>query len=242
MIKTIIVDDEENARKSLISLLNKYSEIEITDIATNGDDAISKIIEHSPDIVFLDIKMPSKNGFEVLDFLKNIGVNSFSVIILTAYEEFAIKAIKYNAFDYLLKPVDPEELHTTILKVKSKIINQKNYFTYKGINYDPYQKIKAITLSGYEYLDINDIVYVEGDGNYTVVIMSDGEEHTICKTLKDISLEINRPNFIRVHKSFLINKRFLIYYNKIEKCCILKSNNEEYTIPVSTRLFKSLNN
>ena len=175
MIKAIVVDDEENSRKAIISLLSKYSEIEISAIATNGEEAITKIIEAPPDIVFLDIKMPIKNGFEVLDFLKSIGINNFSVVFLTAYNDYALKAIKYNAFDYILKPVDSEELHTTILKIKSKINKQENYFSLKGFNIDPYQKIKAVTMSGFEYLNIENIVYIEGDGNYTNIIMDNGE-------------------------------------------------------------------
>ena len=121
-MKAIIVDDERLARKELTSLLEHHPEIEIIDEAANADEAIEKIDKQTPDVIFLDIQMPGKTGFELLEGLERVP----QVIFTTAYDEFALKAFDFNALDYLLKPIQPDRLSESINKIKSKISSKKN--------------------------------------------------------------------------------------------------------------------
>lgn len=238
MLKVVLVDDEARARKSLANILHKAGDIRIAAEAADGKEALSVIAAHQPDIVFLDVKMPGMNGFELLDTIDKVMQRSFSVIFLTAYDEFAIKAIKYAAFDYLLKPVDEEELMKTISRYFS---NNHPAQDAAALKYAVEQntKIRIRSAQGYEYIDSSDVVYIEGDGNYSRFVLTDDDIRTVSRTLKDIGNELPE-GFIRVHKKYFINKRYLLSFLRSSHECILVKDGIEHKIPVSVRMMKNI--
>jgi len=241
MIKTVIVDDESRARKNLILLLEKIPEVNILAEASNADDAIDAIVNHKPDLIFLDVKMPQQSGFDLLDKLLKLGITGFDVIFLTAFDDYAIKAIKHAAFDYLLKPIDENELKETIIKFKVKKnseLSVKSEMLHSIL--DPKQKLQVKTASGYEFVNIDEIVFIKGDSNYSIIITKNNIKHTICHTLKDITEELPAKDFIRVHKTYIINKNYMCSYNRNTRLCNLKAESEQFEVPVSTRLVNNL--
>ena len=236
MLKVLIVDDEAKARKSLAMLLEKIGSVQIVASVENAQDAIHSIAIHHPDIVFLDVKMPGMSGFEMLDAIDRIVLREFDVVFLTAYDEFAIRAIKYSAFDYLLKPVDESELRETIGRYLANIHPLQDYDALKGA-LSQNTKIKIRTQQGFEYINAMDIVYIEGDGNYSKFVLNQDDERTVSKTLKDISVELPKE-FLRVHKKYFINRNYLISINRQDHECLLGKGEVKFRIPVSVRMMK----
>lgn len=241
MIRTVILDDEEHAIRNLCSLLQDFEDVDIVSKSTDTGYTINYMLKNECDLLFVDIKMPEQTGFDVLDKLNKLGVNSFDIVFLTAYDEFAIKAIKYAAFDYLLKPIDKIELQETINKYLAKKDAPKPYNYLQLLNLlQTEKKIKISTSIGYEYINLNDIAYAEGDRNYTVLVLTNKEKKLVSKTLKDIEEELSQFSFIRTHKSFLINKKYLTTFNRKESNCTLLCNTNKFVVPVSTRMAKNL--
>jgi two-component system LytT family response regulator len=241
MIKTVIIDDEKHAITNISTMLQKFDDVKIEYTTTNPEEAIQYLVKNETDLVFLDIKMPGQTGFDVLDKLNKLGVNSFNIIFLTAYDEFAIKAIKYSAFDYLLKPVDKNELQETINKLSTNKDTPKPYDYAQLLDLlQTEAKIKINTANGFEFLNRDDIAYAHGEGNYTELILTNKETRIISKTLKDLTLDLDDRYFVRVHKSYLLNKKYIKEYNRKDRICLLKCNLNEFLIPVSTRLAKNI--
>lgn len=241
MIKTLIVDDEMHSRAMMKILLENRDDVELIGESDSAFDAMNKIVNCNPDLVFLDIKMPGMTGFEMIDELLKIGVSNLDIIFLTAYNEYAIKAIKYSAFDYLLKPIDEVELEKSInrFKIKRKIglLGRNNDLINNALQNQIY-KIKS--KDGYTFVNFDDIVYVEGDSNYSFFILNDGRKVNSSKTIKLISEELPERSFVRVHKAFLVGAKYLRNYNAKDKVCNLCTSKEEYLIPVSSRMLKNL--
>jgi two-component system LytT family response regulator len=208
LLKVVIVDDEIKAINSLELILSEYCQnLKIVGRAGNVVEAIKEIQNKKPDIVFLDIEMPYGTGFDVLE---SIPERNFAVIFTTAYNDYAIKAIKANADDYLLKPVDIEELLIAVKKAQEKI--QKPAFTdpvkesqvYSGQNHIP-KKIPLATNEGCEFVNLDDIVRVAAEGSYSTIFLSDKRKVMVSKNLKEIEDMLQSSFFYRVHKSHLIN-------------------------------------
>jgi len=214
MIKAVIVDDEQLAIESLQWEIDNFtSEVKVVETFTHPKDAISGINYLKPDLVFLDIEMPEIDGFQLLQSLE---YNQFDLIITTAYNQYAIQAFKANAIDYLLKPVDPDDLNQAIEKVKER---QTNHQSTKNIEKvlskllsGNVEKSKKIALNvGNKVVMVceKDIVYCKSDGSYTHVIVSDGKEYLISKGMRHLIEQLASDKFIRTHKSFLVNMSFI---------------------------------
>jgi len=203
-VKLLIVDDERKARKYLIYLLQKV-EPNWQDIqeASNVEDAKSIIIKDMPDLVFLDIEMPIKSGFQLIEELGEI---SFQIIFTTAYDQYAIKAFEVYAQDYLLKPIDPDRLKKSLERAKKnhELLHQKEENLNKSV-----KKIIIPKNGRNHYLDTQEIIYIEAKRAY-VVLYTTESAYTFSKSLKHFEklLEYN-SNFIRVHRSFIINLDYL---------------------------------
>ncbi|MBS1736908.1 MAG: response regulator transcription factor [Bacteroidetes bacterium] len=215
MIKAIIVDDETRGR---LALRNKIMEhcptIEVVGEAADGVEAITMINRLNPTLVFLDIEMPQMNGFEMLEKLQE---KDFYLIFTTAYNQYAIKAIRYAAFDYLLKPVDIEELKTAVEKVE-KNIHQKLKARLDLLKENlllPEKKIKRLAVSTQEgvlFIDINNITHLEASSNYTLIYLGDKTKITASKTLKDFGELLPSDIFHRVHNSYIVNLNYIKKY------------------------------
>jgi len=208
MIKAFIIDDEPNCCKTLSMLLDRYCpEVQVTGIFHNGLDALQAINELSPDLVFLDVQMPKMNGFEMLGKLPSI---NFHLIFTTSYDQYALKAFKFSAIDYLLKPVDREELQKAVQKVLQRseipaseqlqIMFQKLYHPASSIN-----KIALPTMEGLQMISVQSIISCEAHDNYTTLILKDNKKLVVSCTLKVIEEMLEDYSFIRVHRSFLVN-------------------------------------
>ena len=238
MIKTIIVDDEFNAREFLEKLLQRYfpDKFLVLALCESVDEAIHAIEKFNPELVFLDVQMPNKNGFQLFKELNKI---NFEVIFTTAHSEFAIDAIKCSALDYLLKPINYIDLLETVKKYESKLhkASQQEKLMLLIENLDTgnsaYNKIALPTETGFELVKTNAILYCEADSNYCKIVCLDGKKIVLSKTLKFIEELLPTSVFQRIHKSYLVNLNYVTRFNKTNELIVELSNGQ--TLPVSIR-------
>ncbi len=231
MIKTIIIEDEINARSALHKMISFLCpDIDILAEADNISQGLEAIKKHRPDLVFLDIRLNDHSAFELLEKLDTI---NFKIIFTTAYDQYAIKAFKFNAIDYLLKPIDPDELKTAIKKSAEEIRFKNEYRDLlEMIKNQNTQKKKKIVLKTTEQrfvIPVKDILYLKAEGSYTLFIISTQANILISKNIKYYQ-DILNDSFIRTHHSYLVNKDHIKGLNNNE---IILANGE--TIPVSGR-------
>jgi len=217
MVTAIIIDDEAKGRLALREKLSTYCpQVQVLAEASNGKDALLLIALHQPKLIFLDIEMPHMNGFEMLNALPE---KNFQVIFTTAYDQYAIRAIKYAAFDYLLKPIDIEELKNAV----EKITSNKNHQTKKqaellqeNMQHPKKQlnKLAIPTLDGLLFFDIKDIIHLEANSNYTFINLLGKTKITASKTLKEFEELLPGDIFFRTHHSHVINLNYIKRYIK----------------------------
>lgn len=237
MTRAVIIDDEIRSRETLREMLKLYcSEVEIVAEGEDVKSGLKAIRNHNPELVFLDIKMPDGSGFDLLRQLLPI---DFKLIFITAYEEYAIKAFKFNAIDYITKPVDPDELKSAVSKVTMSISSENFDDRLKQMLNDYMKPMRADnkkvvlkTAEAIHVIDTDDIVRCESDSNYTRFYLNDGEKIIVSKSIKEYAEFLEGRNFFRVHHSHMINMNFLKRFKKDELFCVLKDNTE---VPVSFR-------
>jgi len=208
MLNAVIVDDEASGAGSLNILLGKYCpNVKVVGIASSADQAEKMINSLSPNLVFLDVEMPHADGFQLLSRFKKI---SFDVIFTTAYNEYALKAIKHSALDYLLKPLDKDELIAAVKKCEEKhSAGQSDFMKVENLlaslaQNQKVQKLPVPTIEEILYIDIDNIVRFEADSNYTMIYLKVGKKITSSKTLKDYEMMLSGQPFFRVHKTHFI--------------------------------------
>lgn len=215
-MKAIIVDDEQSARDVLSQTLNRVApEINIVGEADSVQSAIEVINENQPDIIYLDIQMPYQNGFELLDQIEQ---NKYVVIFTTAYDQYSIRAIKYSAFDYLIKPISPTELQESIQRLKES----KHGLRYNAMQAEmlrsvlsEQQKPTKILIPSSKGIDVvpkSEIIRLEGDRNYSWIMLSDGRKIHSSRTLKEFEEMLDDENFMRVYQSHIVNLDFIVSY------------------------------
>lgn len=225
-IRSVIVDDEKNSREVLRTLLEKFCpDVEISGTAEDVESAYKLILEEKPGLVFLDVQMPSGNGFTLLKKFEHI---PFSVIFITSYDQYAISAIKFSAVDYILKPVEVSELKNAVSKAiqinterATSIVNLLN-----NIDEDnPDKKIPVHQQGNVRFIDTSLISFIEADGAYTTIHNNENEKFVSSKSLKDFEDFLGtNPSFVRINKSILLNVNFIKEYSKGEPFMItLKS-------------------
>ncbi len=233
MLKVIIIDDEPDCVKLLALQLKMYCpQVQIVAECTASSDALVQIKALQPDLIFLDIEMPVMNGFQLLEAL---GTINFSLVFVTAYDKFAVKAFRFNALDYLLKPIDGKDLKVAVQKALLQKPNQQQLQAVKqqlhgGEKYHP-DKIALPYQNGVTFTEIKNIIYCESDNNYTKFHMADGKQYTVAKTLGDIQEVLEERNFLRVHRQYLINLNHIKKYVRGEGNYLIMNN--EANIPVA---------
>ncbi len=245
MITAIIIDDEKHAREFLDKLIKRYFNIklQVLELCDSVNSGILAINTFNPDIVFLDIQMPNENGFELFKKIEKI---TFEVIFTTAHKDYAINAIKYGAFDYLLKPINQIDLLSVLKRyeIKKSTSQQRERLSIVLDNLqtanNSFNKIAFPTQTGYDLISLNSILYCKSDSNYCKVILVGGKEILLAKTLKYVEQLINSSIFFRVHKSFLVNLNYIQNFNKLDELSIIITNGEK--IPVSVRKKESFLN
>ena len=206
MIKVVIIDDEISGRNVIRQYLSLYCEnVEIIGEADSVKSGTELLTNESPDIVFLDIQMQDGTGFNILEALPE---RNFKVIFVTSFDQFALKAIKFCAADYILKPVDPDEFVEAVERVQADLEKQNladNRIDEMLTNMSNFSKVGLPTADGVKFVKVDDIVRCEADGSYTTVFMNDGDKILISKNLKTYEELFVDNKFLRVHKSHLIN-------------------------------------
>lgn len=212
-IKTIIIDDDEFIHYHLQQkLLQLCPEVEVVAMCENAVHGLESINRFDPDLIFLDIQMPDINGF---DLLKQFGAYNFSVVFITSFNEYAIEAIRYSALDYLLKPIKDQELVSAVERFKQRQSPQSLQVQMDNLLHNLSKsnaefKIVIATRNGDKSLPVHQIIRCEGDSNYTHLHLSDQTKLTASKTLKDFEDMLPESDFLRVHKSHLVNKNFVV--------------------------------
>lgn len=234
MKKALIIDDEQRTRELIAKMIESF-EMDIVAIpkGENVKSGLEAIKEIQPDLVFLDIQMPDGTGF---DLLKAIPDKNFEVIFITAHEEFAIKAIKFSALDYILKPVDPEELRAALeraLETMSGDQKQEPQFEALQHNIQPNQKRRLVlkTQESVHVVELDHIIRCEADRNYTSFYLTEGKKILVSRTLKDYETLLAGHNFLRVQQSHLVNLNFVDRYDKGNGGAVVMKDGSE--VPLS---------
>jgi two-component system LytT family response regulator len=238
-IKAVIVDDEQHSLETTDILVRKYCPaVLVTGLADSPEKGITLIDTLKPDLVFLDIAMPRMNGFEMLQYLC---YRDFDLVFTTAFDAYAIRAFKVNAIDYLLKPIEPEELIKAVEKVKTKIENnqQRNRIDeiLQGVGFTGFRKNKlALPVEGrIAMLEFDSILYCESDSNYTTVHLTDCKKIMISRTLKDIENMLPHPQFLRIHHSYVVNINHIKEYIRGEGGEVLLTNGKQLRVSRSKK-------
>lgn len=240
MIRAIIVDDEKHCTESLGLLIKKYVPgIEVLEEFNDPITAAEKIKELKPDLVFLDIEMPRMNGFDLLKSLPEI---NFEIIFTTAYDDFAIQAFKVSAIDYLLKPIERDELIKAVEKFRKHRADQdfEDRFMVFLSKYGKSEmghlgKVALPTQEGFEFIDQDIIVRCESDSNYTTVVLEGQKNIVVSRTLKDVESMLDNTTFVRVHHSHLINLRHIRKYHKGSGGVIVMDNGDNVSVSRSKK-------
>jgi len=240
-ITAVLVDDDAHLRKGMKAMLELYaSEFQIVGEAENVHDAIAVISNQNPQVVFLDIQLSEGTGFDILEKLTELhGKISFQVVFITAHEQYAIKAFRFSALDFLLKPVDPEELQKVVAKIQATLQKHENFEHIELLlenirkKADNFKRIALSTAEGIHLFNINEILRCESEDNYTKFYFVNGKSILISKTLKEYEELLGGQGFERIHQSHLINLAFLKSYIRKDGGYVVMSDGSH--LPISQR-------
>lgn len=237
MIRAILVDDEKDARDSFQLIVSEFfsSDIEIVASVGSVKDAVKYIISMKPELVFLDIEMPRENGLQLFEYFGDD--MEFEVVFTTAYQKYAITAFRYAALDYLLKPIDYNQLGETIQRFKRRTRNFSKIKIDTFVNnlsndLEINKKVVFPTKNGYQIVKVSNILFCQADINYSTIHLIDGTSFTIVSTLKNLEETLPETSFFRCHKSFLVNINHIKTYDKSRDKIVLDSGKE---VDIATR-------
>ena len=233
MIKAIIIDDEQNCIDAMVADLAKYcNNVEVAAKCLSAKEGILAIKKHKPNLVFLDVEMPWMNGFEMLEMLDHI---DFCIIFTTAYDKFAAKAFRISAVDYLLKPIDAEDLKAAVYKAEEKILSSAGVVNIQNLLHNikqpaQEQKIALPNREGYEFVQVNSILYCGAEGAYTKIVFNDKHSLLISRTLGDIEEMLPSEIFIRIHHSTIVNLNAVTHYIRTDGGYVVTNTNEKLMV------------
>jgi two-component system LytT family response regulator len=231
MINALIIDDEEESRNALFNVLTKFAgRVNVTGQAGSVAEGVALIAAEKPDVVFLDIRMPDGSGFDLLEQTKDI---EYQVIFVTAHDNYALKAIKFSALDYILKPIDPMQVVRAVEKIREPGVDFhaiSNKISILLRNKNGFERITLPTFEGLRFVNIKDIIRCEADNNYTFFYLNSGEKFLVTKTLKEYDDILSGLDFIRVHQSHLVNVRFVDRYLKGEGGTVVMVDGSEVSV------------
>ncbi|HYQ57349.1 MAG TPA: LytTR family DNA-binding domain-containing protein [Draconibacterium sp.] len=232
MIKSIIVDDEKNGRENLAGILKQHCQnVELIGVANSVETAIQLIRQENPQLVFLDIEMPKANGFQLLEHFTRI---DFEVIFITAYDNYAIKAIRFSAADYILKPINFKELTAAVEKVSERIRSREENDRIRVLHSNIIQpenpRLGLPTGDRIEFVEAKMIIHCKGEGNYTHIYLHDGNHLLVAKTLIEFEDLLREYDFVRTHKSHLVNLKHVRAWLKNEGGMLQLSNGDKVAV------------
>jgi two-component system LytT family response regulator len=233
MIKSIIIDDEQHCVKALLTDLQQHCpSIEVLDTCYSAKEGIMTIKKLNPDLVFLDVEMPWMNGFEMLEILGEI---KFAIIFTTAHDEFAAKAFRISAVDYLLKPIDAGDLKVAVQKVDIKMEEGSSLHHISNLlrnirQPSVEQKIALPKKEGYEFVDVSSILYCNAEGAYTKIFIEGKKTMLISRTLGDIEELLPKEMFQRIHHSTVVNVTFISEFLRTDGGYVVLKNGEKLSV------------
>jgi len=233
MIRTIIIDDEQHCVKALLNDISKNCPlVEVVETCNSAKEGIMSIRKNKPDLVFLDVEMPWMNGFEMLEVLGDI---NFSIIFTTAHDEFAAKAFRISAVDYLLKPIDANDLKAAVQKVEKKLDEGSNLQHISNLlrnmkQPSSDQKIALPQREGYEFVDVSSIIYLSAEGAYTKLQMQDKRTMLISRTLGDVEELLPPELFQRIHHSTLVNISYISQFLRTDGGYVVLKSGEKLSV------------
>jgi len=232
MLKAILIDDEPDCVRLLAHELAVHCpQIQVIGQTTSSEDGLRLIQVLQPDVVFLDIEMPRMNGFQLLE---KLGAISFSLIFVTAYNEFAVKAFRFSALDYLLKPIDSQDLQEAVRKAERQHrvdVRQIDLLRNQLQSHHVSDKIAVPYQQGVIFLPISEVIYCESDSNYTKVIATQNRSFLLTRTLREVQEVLEERNFLRVHRQYVINLDHIKLFMKGEGAYLVMTN--DVSIPVA---------
>lgn len=233
-IKTIIIDDEPHAREKLTLMLERYCpEAQVVGTARDGEEGLRLIAKTQPDLVFLDIEMPEMTGFDMLRRLTDI---HFEVIFATAHDHYAIKAIKFSALDYLLKPIDIDQLREAVARAKERLEKQNSFAQYQAFQENlahseaARKRIAIPSQTGLVFVRTDELVRCEADGNYTTLYLTNKQKMVSTRSLKEYEELLSDEGFVRIHHAYLINLAHLVRYIKGEGGQVLMADGTTWDV------------
>ena len=236
-MKAIIIDDEPDCVKLLALQLKMYCpQVEVIAECTGSEEGLNAIRSNTPDVVFMDIEMPKMNGFQLLEM---VGDLNFAVVFVTVYDKFAVKAFKFSAIDYLLKPTDAKDLIAAVQKVeRSRRVDSRQIELLKQ-HLSPAklfpEKIALPHQDGVIFVELKNVLYCEADNNYTWFYVANGQKYLVSKTLRDIQDTLEERNFLRVSRQHLINLDHIAKFMKGEGSYVIMTDGQSITVARSQK-------
>lgn len=231
MIKTIVIDDEEINNRLLISLLKEYCPaVEVVASANSVHDGLAAIMKHKPNLLYLDIEIHDRSGFDILHIIENPEVY---VVVVSAYEKYALQAIKHNAHDYILKPIQIDELIRSVNKYIS-------YYTKSTVKEPepttPPKMLNVASKDQVEFINTREIIYLEAKNTSTIIFTADKKKYVASKPIKDIMEQLPAQGFLRVHKSYAVNLEQIDKYLRSRNGSLMMKNGIEIPIAESKKM------
>ncbi len=241
-LKILIVDDEPEARELLKFILQEEDGLKVIGLAGDVDEAVTLLKLEEPDLVLLDIQMPGKDGFHFIEQVNQSGLEP-GIIFVTAFDHYAIQAIRNSVFDYIMKPVMQEELFSAISRFRSKGSRKDGLDLYElmaVLKGNTVGKIKLNTRSGYMLINPDEVVYCKADGNYTHMQLSGGNNEITTQNLGAIEDLLKSGSFFRVSRSYLVNLKYLARVDRKNCLCILEYNSDSCSVKIPSQKIKML--
>ncbi|MBD1384393.1 response regulator transcription factor [Mucilaginibacter rigui] len=231
MLKAVILDDEERGSSLLNRKLESFEDdLEVSAVFNDPYKALSKIMDIQPDVLFLDVEMPGLNGFQ---FLEKLGSFNFQVVFTTAYDTYTLEALRLSAVDYLLKPIDEEELHTAIFRLKKRF--SANGKEGKGADKTSRNRLALPTAEGVYLIDKANIIRVEAMSNYSTFYLNDHKKIVVSKTLKEYENVLTDTFFLRINRSVIVNLDYIVKYRKGDGGTLEMSDGTEVEVSASRK-------
>lgn len=229
-----IIDDEKEARALLQKMLSKYEFIDIKLVSGNVEDTIHSIMKSPPDLIFLDIHMPGKDGFELIREMERMRIQS-KVVFVTAYNSYAIKAIKVNAFDYLLKPIDPDELDGTLVRYRQMEVENEHFRNLKETieSFRIPRRVKLITDQGFVIVNTRNVIYLENHKGNVHLFLTNGKREIVNATLSEVLVKFPQGGFIQIDSSTAVNTEFITRVDMEQKQCELTVEDSKFKLSIA---------
>ncbi len=232
--KAILIDDESHARASIRGILeSNFPEVEIIGEAKDLPEGVKLINRSQPDVVFLDIEMPGYSGLEIMDFFPHGSVN-FRIVFITAYNEYALNAFELSAIDYLIKPLQVDDMRRALEKL-AKMIPQNLEALKHNLDNPQNQRIMINISGGQVFLELPKIIYIKADGSYSHIILAGNERHYVTKKLVEFERLQQIGNFLRIHRSHMINLDHIVKYTKQDGGTVTMTNGDELSVSQEKR-------